>query len=444
MSRIWGGGVSEEDNPNLEDIMVQEDNLIDSNIVEYEILGLIAYHLELSKNNVLPPQESIDILNSLTKLIENPPSDISGFEDVHSLVDSRINEMSEYGQDLRIFLSRNDQSHFDIRSFYADELVQMSMQLLGTSYEIKKKFAQLDGYMPGYTHYRQAMPVSFQTYFDYTASVLRDLAQDCLLLHTKLTEKSPLGYGSGYGSSIPVDPAKIGVLLGFGSSFANPMHGSYYRGMDDLEMSFLLSKIMVGLSRISQDLILYSSDEFGFLKLPDGYTTGSSLMPNKRNPDYLEMIQGYASESAGTMFTATSVLMNKGSGYHREFQLSKDKVIAFTKKVMRILVTFEPLMAGLKVNSEKARELVANSTYATMAAYEKFKADGKWKDSYRFIGTSLKKGDQLHEYSPDTYNSCDINEISSLIKKVTDIRENREKQKSDLLKQVKDLIVEKR
>lgn len=434
MAKIWGGGLSGESNPDLDDLLVTEDNAADSFLIEYEILGLISYHLELSKSNVIPIIESAGIMRSLLDLLKNHPENISGFEDVHSMVDSRINEMTTFGSDLRVFLSRNDQSHFDIRSFYLDRLLEISLQLLKISKSISGKFKNIAGYMAGYTHYRQAMPVTFQTYFDYLSMVFADLAEDCLSLHEKLSQNSPLGYGSGYGSPLFADMEKVGQALGYKNRFKNPMHGSYFRGLDDVEMSFLLGKILLAISRVSQDLIMYSSEEFGFLTLPDGYTTGSSLMPNKKNPDFLEMLQGYAAESAGTLFTVFSTLLNKGSGYHREFQLSKDKAMAFTQRTLKILLALGPFFAEISLNEQKAKALVKNSTYATMAAYGEFREKGKWKDAYRSVGAILKQGDTVPEYAPDPYMETDQKHLSELQAAISNLMRDRKNQISKLIK----------
>ena len=440
MARIWGGGLSDEDSPLLENLMITEDNEADSYLIGYEILALISYHLELSKNNVIPEQESVELLSALLNLYGNNPTSVKGFEDVHSFVDSEINRATSYGSDLRIFLSRNDQSHFDIRSFYLDQLLEMGQNLVQVSGTIKSRFENAEGFMAGYTHYRQAMPVSFKTYFDYLSGVFADLAEDCLLLYGKLSVSSPLGYGSGYGSPVPVDMEQVGKSLGFGGYYSNPMQGSFYRGLDDSEISFLLSKIMLSISRISQDLILYSSDEFNFLELPKGYTTGSSLMPNKRNPDFLEMLQGYAAEASGTLFTTFAVLANKGSGYHRELQLSKDKTMSFSIRTIKILKALIPLFEGINIDSSKARKLLKNPTYATMAAYEKFRAEGKWKDAYRFIGTMLKEGEPVAEYSPDSYAGTNPKQFQDLQKRIHGLILSRKNLELELIKTTKEFI----
>ncbi len=444
MARIWGGGLSDEDTPHLEDLMITEDNEADSYLIGYEILGLISYHIELSKNNVIPRQESEELLSALLNLYDNIPTSVKGFEDVHSLVDSEINSATSFGSDLRIFLSRNDQSHFDIRSFYLDRLLEMGQSLVEISSTIKRRFENAEGFMAGYTHYRQAMPVSFKTYFDYLSGIFADLAEDCLLLYGKLSISSPLGYGSGYGSPVTVDMSQVGKSLGYKGNFGNPMKGSFYRGLDDVEVSFLISKIMLAISRISQDLIMYSSDEFNFLELPKGYTTGSSLMPNKKNPDFLEMLQGYAAEASGTMFTTFSVLFNKGSGYHREFQLSKDKTMAFTLRAIKILKALLALFAGIKIDSDKAKSLMKNPTYATMAAYVKFSEEGKWKDAYRYIGAKLKSGEPVAEYCPDSYVETNLNELHNLQQNIEALIQTKRNIEAELIKTAREFIKQKK
>ena len=176
-----------------------------------------------------------------------------------------------------------------------------------------------------------------------------------------LSQFVPLGYGSGYGSPIPVDKKAIALRLGFQDTFNNPVHGSSLRGMDDMEVAFLEVKIMTAISRIAQDLISFSSEESGFVSLPQGFTTGSSLMPNKRNPDFLEMLQGYSSEALGKLTTSISILMNKGTGYHREFQLSKDKVIAYTVRIIDILKALKMLFSGIEIESSDRSLRVAHT-----------------------------------------------------------------------------------
>ncbi|EQD29709.1 argininosuccinate lyase, partial [mine drainage metagenome] len=137
----------------------------------------------------------------------------------------------------------------------------------------------------------------------------------------------PMGLGSGYGSLSPVSFDQIAKYLGFDAGPKNPVAAAFYRGFDDIDVSSLLVKIMIFYSRISADMILYSSGSTPFLILPESFLTGSSLMPNKRNPDFLEMVQGYASQLTADFAASAAILANRNTGYHREFQVSKDRTV---------------------------------------------------------------------------------------------------------------------
>lgn len=411
MERIWSGGYTEDNGKDMSGLLTAEDNIIDSNLVKHEILGLVAYHLEISRASLIPAGDSRNIMGALLKLYESRLSMEPGFEDVHSLIDSKVRGITESGSNLRIFLSRNDQSHYDIRSFYMDSLLRLSRLLLKLSEVITARLGGVEGCTAGYTHYRQAMPVAMSTYFDYLASVFLSLSRDSIALFDKFSEHCPLGYGSGYGTALDLDMDSVARNLGFQASFKNPMDGAFYRGADDIEMISLETRIMNAISRVAQDMILLSSEENGFMILPHGFTTGSSLMPNKRNPDFLEMLQGFASESLGILTMAVTTTMNKGSGYHREFQLSKDKVIAYTSRMFDILSSLEGLFTGLGINVEKAHGLMLNSINATMEAFSLFRNGTRWKDAYRAVGERLQKGERLGIYETKSFKAVSLSTI---------------------------------
>lgn len=244
-----------------------------------------------------------------------------------------------------------------------------------------------------------------------------------MALSTKLSEFCPLGYGSGYGSAINVDLHSLATRLGYEKSYKNPVSGASTRGMDDLEVMFQVSRIMTFLSRIAQDFILFSSEEFGFLKLPDGYTTGSSLMPNKRNPDFLEMVQGYASESLGVLFSSFSIMINKETGYHREMQISKDSVISFLSRLVLILKAFNGLATGMSVDGMMSSKLIENSTNATMEAFSLFTNGIQWKDAYVAVGNKLRNGEKINSHDPVPMLS-DSPELSGELRKAIQTKMN--------------------
>ncbi len=239
-------------------------------------------------------------------------------------------------------------------------------------------------------------------------------SEDSISLYDELSRFCPLGYGSGYGTALTVDKDSLARRLGFLEAYKNPIYGASFRGMDEVDISFFEVKLLLFISRLAQDLIIFSSDEFGFAILPDGFTTGSSLMPNKRNPDFLEMIQGYASESLGILTASISTVANKALGYHREFQLSKDKVMAFTTKLMDILDAFSTFFSQIEFDANKSRELVKNSTHATMEAFHLFSNGTSWKEAYRKVGSDLMAGKIIGEHQPDTSISVTTHSLAKV------------------------------
>lgn len=440
MERIWSGGLSDQDGPDLSGLLTDEDTAVDAFLLNSEILGLIAYHLELSNSSVISKAESAEILKSLLKHYGAHPGIPKGFEDVHTYVEALVKKDTEAGKNLRIFLSRNDQSHHDIRSFYLDSILAISEELVGISDTISAKLTPLNGQMAGYTHYRQAMPVSFSTYFDHLAAVFLDLSGLALDLYRRLASFSPLGYGSGYGTALPVDMSLPAAKLGYESNFKNPVHGSFYRGVDDTDMAYLETRILSAISRMAQDLILFSSDEFGFLRLPAGFVTGSSLMPNKRNPDFLEMLQGFASEALGNLTMAVSASMNKETGYHREFQLIKDKVVVFTDRTVKVLKAVNSLLQGVTVDADLASSLMKNSVNATSEAYELFKSGIKWKDAYQEIGRAVREGKTLGPHTPKDFIYVTEEMISKAGNGIQKLRNKRESVATELLKEAASFI----
>ena len=414
MAKIWSGGASEDVGEDISDIMTVEDVRIDSMLLDYEVVTLIAYQIQLRNESIISKEDSDSILSGLLDLIGKEETIDPIIEDVHGFVEEKIKGSAGNAyKNLRIFLSRNEQSHIDIRSFYIDHLFKISQYLVNLSETMLNRKADFKGVMPGYTHNRQAMPIMISTYFDYISRIFLDMSLDSLDLSEKFSLISPLGYGSGFGSYSPVDFAKVARSLGFNSNPKNPMAGSFYRGVDDLDMSNFILKIMILLSKISQDFINFSAGNSSFIILPDGFYTGSSLMPNKRNPDFLEMVQGYASEAIGHCVSTASILVNKSSGYHREFQISKDKTIESVLLCENILNHFLEFMLKFRLNEQKAMDSMENSINATSEAFSIFQSGKTWKDSYLIVGEKIRKDIPLDYHKPDEYESVTSNEISS-------------------------------
>ncbi|MCL4340517.1 MAG: lyase family protein [Candidatus Thermoplasmatota archaeon] len=417
--KIWKGGASTITETDISDIMTVEDTVMDSLLLDYEVLSLMAYHIQIYEQDLIPDEDSKSILRALLALLHKKVVIDPWLEDIHGYVEASVGEMSGRSyENLRIFLSRNEQSHTDIRLFQRDHLLNVAKQILNIAETAHKKGIDALGYIPGYTHYRQAMPVAIRTYYDYISSVMVHMSLDAVRVARTLMEESPFGYGSGFGSLSPINFEKVSESLGFLKHMENPLSGSFHRGLDDLDVVYILEKSLISLSRIAQDMIIYSTGDHAFIKLPEDFTTGSSLMANKRNPDFLEMIQGYASVTIAGHVTTASILENKSSGYHREFQISKDKTIDLLTTCEKIFKHFNTFLSGVNIDGSEGRAAMDNSTYATSQAYSIFGTGKTWKESYRQVGDMVRAGGKFKAYDPEFYESVNqkiLDEIAGVI-----------------------------
>ena len=266
------------------------------------------------------------------------------------------------------------------------------------------------------------MPIAISTYYDYISRILLDLSKDAFLLIKKFRNFSPFGMGSGFGSFSPVSFDDIARDLGFENGPGNPLAASFYRGIDDLEVLSLISRIMVFYSRICADLIIYSSGTNPGLTLPTEFLTGSSLMPNKHNPDFLEMVQGYASQIIGDSVTISGIVANRNTGYHREFQISKDKAVCDLLLTENIAGYMLQLLVEMKFDPVKSSFCIENGSYSSYEAYKTFEKTGTWKNSYKLAGEAVRSGELFSEYEPMAYQSVSLHEITEYESQISAIK----------------------
>ncbi len=439
MPKIWQGGASGESSSRLNRLMVDDDIRIDEYLERYEVLVLMAYHREIHGRGLISPKESSGIAASLIKLLENPVKLQPDLEDVHGNVEEFVlKDAGEAGKNLRIFLSRNEQSHTDIFLFLNDHLLQMARLCSSLARTIVMKRDSISGIMPGYTHYRQAMAISAVTYFDFMAAQFEYLARD-LVERASRMKILPFGYGSGFGQLTDIDFNKVASYLGFEHPRLNPMFLASRRGMDEAEFLMAGAEIMATLSRVSQDLIMFSGDDLPLFTLPDGFTTGSSLMPNKKNPDFLEMVQGYAALHFGDLQSTLGILLNKSSGYHRDFQISKLLAVNSALLLEEILARMVELFQGIRFNPESSSSAIDNSSYATANSLVSFRKGLAWKDAYLEVGRKIRKQEKLVEIDPVEIRSVAVKDLDKLDEGIRSAQERREGLISDLVSAMKQI-----
>ncbi|WP_188680364.1 lyase family protein [Thermogymnomonas acidicola] len=431
-SPIWKGGLAHTDVKSGEDFTVGRDATYDLMLYRYEVLSLIAYHLALKDTGLIGDGLSDRTVKALRQVYGEEPRSLGGAEDVHTLVENMVSSIdAECGAVLRTLLSRNEQVHTDLRLFFVDHLLSASLVAADACIRVMGTRGE-DGDMPGYTHYRQAMPVKFSTYMDYVSRTLLSISERSLALADMLSE-CPLGYGSGFGSLSPVDRGSLAGMLCMRPGSENPLHMASLRGLDEIQVLDLVKDAFISMSRIAQDLIMWSSEEIGILRLPDDFVTGSSLMPNKRNPDFLEMVQGYASMVTSMAFGASADLLSKSTGYHRDFQVPKWHAMEALLLLERAIPLFGDLISRVQFDPQRARELVLNSTHATSYASSLVLGGMPWKEAYRSVGSMLAGGKRIPESPAPAFRPLDGHEVSSHRDMVSKKIEERKRRLSGLL-----------
>jgi len=366
----------------IENYTVGEDYQLDKILLPYDIKASIAHAKMLGKCGYLNPSETKQIVKEL-KLIEKKGLKIKKEdEDCHTAIENYlIKKLGNAGKKIHTARSRNDQVLVALRLYYKNSLRLLESEAKGLIKELRKK-SKTDVPMPGYTHTRKAMPSSTQLLFSAYADMLED---DIALLKSvqKILDKNPLGSAAGYGVPLKIDREMTTKLLGFAETQKNPIHCANSRGKYELLVVDLLVHIMLDLNKMASDMILFSSPEFGFFELPKKFCTGSSIMPQKANPDALELVRASYHVVAGYQSTITGICSNLISGYHRDYQLTKGPVIKSFNTTLDSLKVMSKIIKELKMNKERMRAAMTKEIYATEQAYKMVEKGVPFRDAYK-------------------------------------------------------------
>jgi argininosuccinate lyase len=297
-------------------------------------------------------------------------------------------KIGEAGKKIHTARSRNDQVLTALRLFYKDELENI-VQLIKLLQKAIEDFSTKYGHVQfaGFTHTRKAMPTDFKTWSEALYDSLED---DLKLLKTayEIIDQSPLGTGAGYGIPIEIDREYTANELAFSRIQKNPIYSQNSRGKFDYLILHVLSQISYDLNRVSSDIIFFSLPEVGYLDLPKELCTGSSIMPQKLNPDPLELIRGYHNRIVSRMMESVITSSNLISGYHRDFQLLKESVIECFDVAKTLLKVMKIVFERLSVNKENCEKGITEEVLATQKVYEMVKKGTPFRDAYRKIAQS--------------------------------------------------------
>ena len=384
--------------PQIEAFTVGKDREMDLLLAKYDVLGSLA-HIQMLESIQLISKNELDVLSAALK---NIYQDIEkglfkmedDVEDVHSQIELLLTKsLGDIGKKIHSGRSRNDQVLVDLRLFFRAELQEIVrlMELVFHGFQEQSE-QHKDVLMPGYTHFQVAMVSSFGLWFGAYAE---SLTEDLSLLESvfNIVNHNPLGSAAGYGSSFPLNRKMTTELLGFEDLSYNVIHAQMGRGKSELFIAFALASLATTLGKFSMDVVLYSSQNYHFLTLPKEYTTGSSIMPHKKNPDVFELLRGKCNLLQALPGQVSLLINNLPAGYHRDFQLLKEVIFPAIHSMKECLEMIAFVLPQLKIHDN----LLDDPKYAYLFTVEKVNElvlEGiPFRDAYKQVGEMVEKNE---------------------------------------------------
>ena len=399
MAKLWDKGF--EPDRMIEEYTVGDDRELDMRLARYDVEGSLAHIAMLEKIGLLASDELERLTAGLREIaaeIEAGRFEIEpGTEDVHSQVELLLTRrLGDAGKKIHSGRSRNDQVLVDLKLFLRDELRGLARDvrtLFDRLQELSERYREV--LMPGYTHLQVAMPSSFGLWFGaYAETLVDDMRLVAAAWH--IANQNPLGSAAGYGSSFPLDRTMTTRLMGFEELHYNVVAAQMSRGKSERAAASAIAAVAATVGRMAMDLCLYMSQNFGFVSLPDELTTGSSIMPHKKNPDVFEMIRGRCNRLQAVPNEIALLTANLPVGYHRDMQLLKDILFPATTEIRRTLRMCDFMLAHLRVNDR----ILDDTRYVYLFTVEdvnRLTLSGvPFREAYRRIGEAVQRG----EYRP--------------------------------------------
>lgn len=413
-SKLWEKSVTVDHD--VETYTVGRDREMDLYLAPFDILGSMAHITMLESIGLLEKSELETLLNELReiyKIAEKGEFVIEeGIEDVHSQVELMLTRrLGDIGKKIHSGRSRNDQVLVDLKLFIRsriEDLTQAIKRLFDTLIEQSDRYSKV--LLPGYTHLQVAMPSSFGLWFGAYAE---SLADDLTILKAayEITNRNPLGSAAGYGSSFPLNRTMTTRLLGFDSMDYNVVYAQMGRGKTERIVSQAIASVAATLSKLAFDACMFNSQNFAFIKLPDEYTTGSSIMPHKKNPDVFELTRAKCNKLQALPVEITLITNNLPSGYFRDLQLIKESFLPAFDEIISIINMVNAMMSQLKVNEsildDKRYELMFSVEEVNRLAQE----GTPFRDAYKQVGLAIERGEFT---APATVNHTHEGSIGNL------------------------------
>lgn len=391
--KLWEKGIPTDQKIDL--FTVGNDRELDLVLAKYDVLGSIAHAKMLQKINILTEKEATDLVETLEEIlvaIEKGNFTIEDtFEDVHSKIEYLLTEkLGDTGKKIHTARSRNDQVLVDIHLYLKDEISEikkLTAALFDLLISLSKKYENV--LLPGYTHLQIAMPSSFGMWFSAYAETLID---DVVLLNAaqQIVDQNPLGSAAGYGSSFPIDRSFTTQELQFATLKYNSVAAQMSRGKSEKTVAFAVSGLASTVSKLAMDICLYMSQNFNFISLPSHLTTGSSIMPHKKNPDVFELIRAKCNKIQALPYEITLLTNNLPSGYHRDFQLLKEGLFPAIQTLKSCLEIASFAIKDIQVNETILEDKKYDYLF-TVDALNELVTEGKpFRDAYKIVAEQIE------------------------------------------------------
>ncbi|MFM1929097.1 MAG: argininosuccinate lyase [Bacteroidota bacterium] len=395
MSKLWQKNSKVA--TSVESFTIGNDQTMDLYLAAFDVLGSIAHTTMLSEVGLLTADEQVQLKNALIEIFESIEAGHfilePGVEDIHSQVEIILTQkLGDIGKKIHSARSRNDQVLVDLKLFLRAEIILLTKSVQGFFELLQSKSEEhKNDLLPGYTHLQLAMPSSFGLWLGAYAESLVD---DMTMLQAAFTvvNKNPLGSAAGYGSSFPINRSRTTELLGFETLNYNVVYAQMGRGKAERITASAMANIADTLARLSMDACLFMNQNFGFISFPEELTTGSSIMPHKKNPDVFELIRSHCNRIKALPNEIMMMTTNLPSGYHRDLQLLKEHLFPALTQLRSCIE-----MAGLMIqNMEVKKDLLEDTKYQYLFSVEevnKLVNQGMpFRDAYKNVGLSIEAG----------------------------------------------------
>ena len=400
--KLWEKSVQVDHD--VERFTVGRDREMDLYLAPYDILGSLAHINMLQSIGLLSADELEKLTAELRHIYAETQSGQftieEGVEDVHSQVELMLTRrLGDMGKKIHSGRSRNDQVLVDLKLFTRarlQQLVEAVETLFNTLIDQSERYKQV--LMPGYTHLQVAMPSSFGLWF---AAYAESLVDDLIVMQAayRVCNRNPLGSAAGYGSSFPLDRTRTTDLLGFESMDYNVVYAQMGRGKTERIVASAIASIAATLAKLAFDACLYNSQNFAFIKLPDAFTTGSSIMPHKKNPDVFELTRAKCNKLQALPYQITLIANNLPSGYFRDLQIIKELFLPAFDELDDCLHMVNQMMSQIEVNTHIVDDPRYNLMFSVEEVNRRVQAGVPFRDAYKQVGLEIEAG----HFTPDKH-----------------------------------------